>query len=93
MDAISGLTLGFGNALTLANLGWALLGCFLGTAIGVLPGIGPALTIALAVALSASLTTTTATAATLLRTVTLTGWALLTPGWCFGCIGGRGYRG
>jgi putative tricarboxylic transport membrane protein len=47
MDAISGLALGFGNALTLANLGWALLGCFLGTAIGVLPGIGPALTIAL----------------------------------------------
>ena len=47
MDAIAGLTLGFGNALTLANLGWALLGCFLGTAIGVLPGIGPALTIAL----------------------------------------------
>jgi putative tricarboxylic transport membrane protein len=47
MDPIAGLALGFSNALTLANLGWALLGCFLGTAIGVLPGIGPALTIAL----------------------------------------------
>jgi putative tricarboxylic transport membrane protein len=47
MDPIAGLSLGFGNALTLANLGWALLGCFLGTAVGVLPGIGPALTIAL----------------------------------------------
>jgi len=47
MDVISGLALGFGNALTPINLGWALLGCFLGTAIGVLPGIGPALTIAL----------------------------------------------
>ncbi len=47
MTAIEGLGLGFGNALTLANLGWALLGCFLGTAVGVLPGIGPALTIAL----------------------------------------------
>ena len=46
-DALSGLALGFGNALSLANLGWALLGCFLGTAVGVLPGIGPALTVAL----------------------------------------------
>jgi putative tricarboxylic transport membrane protein len=47
MDSIAGLALGFGNALTLTNLAWALLGCFLGTAVGVLPGIGPALTIAL----------------------------------------------
>ncbi|MFC3126743.1 tripartite tricarboxylate transporter permease [Pseudoroseomonas globiformis] len=47
MDVWSGLALGFGHALTITNLGWALLGCFLGTAIGVLPGIGPALTIAL----------------------------------------------
>jgi putative tricarboxylic transport membrane protein len=47
MDVWSGLALGFGNAVTITNLGWALLGCFLGTAIGVLPGIGPALTIAL----------------------------------------------
>ena len=47
MDPVAGLSLGFANALTLANLGWALLGCFLGTAVGVLPGIGPALTIAL----------------------------------------------
>ena len=47
MDPIAGLSLGFAHALTLQNLGWALLGCFLGTAVGVLPGIGPALTIAL----------------------------------------------
>ena len=47
MDAINGLALGFSHAFSLANLGWALLGCFLGTAVGVLPGIGPALTIAL----------------------------------------------
>jgi len=47
MDSLSGLALGFGNAFSLANLAWALLGCFLGTAVGVLPGIGPALTIAL----------------------------------------------
>ena len=47
MDAINGLALGFSHALSLTNLGWAMLGCFLGTAVGVLPGIGPALTIAL----------------------------------------------
>ncbi|MBS7792407.1 tripartite tricarboxylate transporter permease [Roseococcus sp. SDR] len=47
MEAINGLALGFSHALTLTNLAWALLGCFLGTAVGVLPGIGPALTIAL----------------------------------------------
>ena len=47
METIDGLALGFSHALTITNLGWALLGCFLGTAIGVLPGIGPALTIAL----------------------------------------------
>ena len=45
MESMAGLALGFSHALTLPNLGWALLGCFLGTAIGVLPGIGPALTI------------------------------------------------
>ncbi|WP_426959682.1 tripartite tricarboxylate transporter permease [Muricoccus radiodurans] len=47
MDTLSNLGMGFAHALTVTNLGWALLGCFLGTAIGVLPGIGPALTIAL----------------------------------------------
>jgi putative tricarboxylic transport membrane protein len=47
MESLNGLALGFSHALTLTNLSWALLGCFLGTAIGVLPGIGPALTIAL----------------------------------------------
>ena len=30
MDSIAGLQLGFSHALTLTNLGWALLGCFLG---------------------------------------------------------------
>jgi putative tricarboxylic transport membrane protein len=47
VGTLDGLGLGFANALTLANLGWALLGTTLGTAIGVLPGIGPALTVAL----------------------------------------------
>src|SRR5512147_2266661 len=32
---------GFATALTLQNLFWALVGCFIGTLVGVLPGIGP----------------------------------------------------
>lgn len=58
MDALSSLAMGFGNALSLANLGWALLGCFLGTAIGVLPGLGPALTIALLLPITFSVNAT-----------------------------------
>jgi putative tricarboxylic transport membrane protein len=46
MSTLDSLGLGFANALTVANLGWALLGATLGTAIGVLPGVGPALTVA-----------------------------------------------
>ena len=42
-------------AVTLANLGWCLLGVTLGTAIGILPGIGPALTIALLLPVTAHL--------------------------------------
>lgn len=38
---------GFANSLTIANLGFGLLGAILGTMVGVLPGIGPALAIAL----------------------------------------------
>ncbi|MEU4423441.1 tripartite tricarboxylate transporter permease [Actinoplanes sp. NPDC024001] len=44
MDA---LLTGFADALTPANLMWALIGVTIGTAVGVLPGIGPALTVAL----------------------------------------------
>ena len=47
MHTLNALLAGFATALTLANLGWALLGVTLGTVIGILPGIGPALTIAL----------------------------------------------
>src|SRR5512134_448500 len=46
---------GFETALTLANLGWCVLGVTLGTAIGILPGIGPALTIALLLPVTAHL--------------------------------------
>ena len=46
---------GFATALTLANLGWCVIGVTLGTAIGILPGIGPALTIALLLPVTAHL--------------------------------------
>jgi putative tricarboxylic transport membrane protein len=41
------LALGFGVALTPANLGFALIGCLVGTLVGVLPGIGPVATVAM----------------------------------------------
>ena len=47
MSTLEALLQGFATALTLANLGWSLLGVTLGTLIGILPGIGPALTVAL----------------------------------------------
>ncbi|MFH5925101.1 tripartite tricarboxylate transporter permease [Roseomonas xinghualingensis] len=47
MDLIANLAHGFGVALSLDNLLFALLGALIGTAIGVLPGIGPVATISL----------------------------------------------
>jgi putative tricarboxylic transport membrane protein len=44
---IANLGLGFGVALSLANLFYCLMGVLLGTLIGVLPGIGPVATIAM----------------------------------------------
>ena len=46
-DLVSNLSLGFGVALSLQNLGLAFLGCLVGTLIGVLPGVGPIATIAM----------------------------------------------
>jgi putative tricarboxylic transport membrane protein len=46
-DFFSNLSLGFGVALSLQNLGLAFLGCLVGTLIGVLPGVGPIATIAM----------------------------------------------
>jgi putative tricarboxylic transport membrane protein len=40
-NILQNLATGFGAALSLTNLGFALFGCLLGTLIGVLPGIGP----------------------------------------------------
>src|SRR5499427_8812072 len=47
MELLHNLGLGFGVALTFANLGFALAGAMIGTLIGVLPGIGPIATIAM----------------------------------------------
>ncbi|MGV6873772.1 tripartite tricarboxylate transporter permease [Pseudochelatococcus sp. B33] len=46
MDIVSNLMLGFGVALSPANLLYCFLGVLLGTFIGVLPGVGPLVTIA-----------------------------------------------
>jgi putative tricarboxylic transport membrane protein len=46
-DFVSNLSLGFGVALSLQNLGLAFLGCLVGTLVGVLPGVGPIATIAM----------------------------------------------
>jgi TctA family transporter len=47
VEIFDNLAMGLGAAVTLQNLFWCLLGCFLGTAIGVLPGLGPTATIAM----------------------------------------------
>src|ERR1700681_1695409 len=47
MELAHNLALGFGIALTPANLMFALIGALIGTLIGVLPGIGPIATIAM----------------------------------------------
>ncbi len=47
MDSFDLLLEGFSNAVTPANLLYAVIGVLLGTAVGVLPGIGPAMTVAL----------------------------------------------
>ncbi|MSO21323.1 MAG: tripartite tricarboxylate transporter permease [Acidobacteria bacterium] len=47
MESFSALMHGFGVALTVGNIFWALVGVVLGTIVGILPGIGPALTVAL----------------------------------------------
>ena len=47
MDLLSNLALGFGVAVTPANMLYAFIGTLIGTLIGVLPGIGPVATIAM----------------------------------------------
>lgn len=57
---VANLLHGFGVALTLDNLLFALLGAFIGTAIGVLPGIGPVATISLLLPITFGMSATTA---------------------------------
>jgi TctA family transporter len=47
MDILQHLSLGFSEALSLANLFYCFIGALLGTLIGVLPGLGPTATIAM----------------------------------------------
>ncbi|KHE75296.1 tripartite tricarboxylate transporter TctA [Kocuria marina] len=47
METLSLLLDGFAGALTLQNLFWVVLGCFLGTAVGVMPGLGSSMAVAL----------------------------------------------
>jgi putative tricarboxylic transport membrane protein len=55
MDVLTELATGFATALTLENLGYALIGCLVGTLIGVLPGIGPVAGVALLIPLTLNL--------------------------------------
>jgi putative tricarboxylic transport membrane protein len=59
-DFLQNLTLGFNTALSLHNLGFALLGCTLGTIVGVLPGVGPLATLAMLLPLTYSMDPTAA---------------------------------
>ncbi len=55
METLNYLADGFAVALTLENLGFALLGCFLGTIIGALPGLGPSNGVAILIPLAFAL--------------------------------------
>ena len=55
MHALSSLVDGFAVALTLQNLGLALVGCFIGTIIGALPGLGPSNGVAILIPLAFTL--------------------------------------
>ncbi len=55
MHALSSLADGFYIALTLQNLGLALVGCFIGTIIGALPGLGPTNGVAILIPLAFTL--------------------------------------
>ncbi len=55
MDTLHSLAQGFAIAITLENLGLALIGAFLGTIIGALPGLGPSNGVAILIPLAFSL--------------------------------------
>ena len=47
MDSLLSLIDGFGHVLSIQNLLWVVIGCFLGTAVGVMPGLGSSMAVAL----------------------------------------------
>ncbi|MGF1593856.1 MAG: tripartite tricarboxylate transporter permease [Kiloniellaceae bacterium] len=55
METFDLLAQGFAVALTVENLGLALLGCFLGTIIGAMPGLGPSNGVAILIPLAFTL--------------------------------------
>ncbi len=55
MDTLAALAHGFAVALTVQNLGLALIGCFMGTIIGALPGLGPSNGVAILIPLAFTL--------------------------------------
>jgi putative tricarboxylic transport membrane protein len=55
IDVLGNLALGFGEALTPANLLYCLVGSLVGTLVGVLPGLGPLAAIAMLLPLTFSL--------------------------------------
>ncbi|MDP8923270.1 MAG: tripartite tricarboxylate transporter permease [Chloroflexota bacterium] len=58
MESLVALGGGLANALTPANLAFALIGCILGMLVGVLPGVGPTAGIAVLIPLTFSLDAT-----------------------------------
>ena len=57
MEIINNLMFGFSHALTMHNLMYVAIGCFVGTIVGLLPGLGPLATISLLLPLTFSIPT------------------------------------
>ena len=55
METLTALAHGFTVAVTVQNLGLALIGCFMGTIIGALPGLGPSNGVAILIPLAFTL--------------------------------------
>ncbi|MCC7276509.1 MAG: tripartite tricarboxylate transporter permease [Alphaproteobacteria bacterium] len=59
-DILANLAIGFGEALSLTNLAFCLIGVLVGTLVGVLPGIGPLATVAMLLPITFALQPVTA---------------------------------
>ncbi|BBK32338.1 TctA family transporter [Stella humosa] len=60
MDILSNLAIGFGEALSLTNLAFCLIGVLVGTLVGVLPGLGPLATVAMLLPITFTMSPVTA---------------------------------